>query len=107
MEHVKLKRVSLKNHPTLTERWVQDVISNDPKILLIGDVRIIDRERIQPRAGRLDILLQDEDGHGRHGSGQYRGASGLVGGHASHRRLGPNEFLAVTNRNTSGFRREL
>ena len=66
MEHVKLKRVSLKNHPTLTERWVQDVISNDPKILLIGDVRIIDRERIQPRAGRLDILLQDEDGHGRY-----------------------------------------
>jgi hypothetical protein len=45
---------------------VQDVISSDPKVLRIGDVRIIDRERIQPRAGRLDILLQDEDGHGRY-----------------------------------------
>jgi len=66
MEHVKLKKINLKNHPTLNESWVQEVIAEDPNILGIGDVVLIDRERNQPRAGRLDILLQDEDGHGRY-----------------------------------------
>jgi hypothetical protein len=66
MKHVKLNTIQLRNHLTLNERWVQDVISEDPNILGVGNVVLIDRERIQPRAGRLDLLLQDEDGHGRY-----------------------------------------
>jgi len=66
MQHVKLKTLNLKNHPTLNERWLQDVIAEDPSILGIGDVILKDRERIHPRAGRLDLLLQDADGHGRY-----------------------------------------
>jgi hypothetical protein len=61
MEYVKFERISLKNHPELNERWVQDQIAADPSILGLGDVIVKDKERIQPRAGRLDILLQDAE----------------------------------------------
>jgi predicted transport protein len=51
----------LRNHPEFTEKWVQDLIAGDPSILGLGDLVMRDRERIQPRAGRLDLLLQDSD----------------------------------------------
>ncbi|MBM5785097.1 MAG: hypothetical protein FJ076_09765 [Cyanobacteria bacterium K_DeepCast_35m_m1_288] len=66
MKHVKIQTISLKNHPTLNERWVQDVIAEDPSILGIGDVVLKDKERIHRGAGRLDLLLQEADGHGRY-----------------------------------------
>lgn len=66
MQHVKLKTVNLKSHATFTEKWLQDIIANDPSILGIGDVLLKDKERIHPGAGRLDLLLQDADGHGRY-----------------------------------------
>jgi hypothetical protein len=61
MEFAKFEPVSIRNHPTLNERWVQDRIAEDPSILGLGDVILKDRERIQPKAGRLDLLLQDAD----------------------------------------------
>ena len=57
--YVRAERVLLRAHPQLTEAWVQDVIAQDPSILGLGDLVLRDRERIQPRAGRLDLLLQD------------------------------------------------
>lgn len=66
MQHVQLKSIRLKNHPTLSERWVQTVIEQNPRILGIGDVMVKDRERSHPGAGRLDLLLQDVDGNGRY-----------------------------------------
>ena len=66
MKHIPLKTISLKQHPKFTERWLQDVIAADPKILGIGDVLLKDKERIQNSAGRLDLLLQDAEGHGRY-----------------------------------------
>jgi len=45
---------------------VQEVIADDPAILGIGDVVLKDKERIHRGAGRLDLLLQDSDGHGRY-----------------------------------------
>lgn len=65
MKHVKIKTISLKSHPTLNERWVQEVIADDPSILGIGDVVLKDKERVHRGAGRLDLLLQEADGHGR------------------------------------------
>jgi hypothetical protein len=59
--YVKLERVLLQNHPDLNERWVQARIAEDPSILGLGDLILKDKERIQPRAGRLDLLLQDPD----------------------------------------------
>lgn len=58
--------LSIRDHPELNERWVQDRIADDPGILGLGDVVLKDRERKQPRAGRLDLLLQEADGNGRY-----------------------------------------
>ncbi len=61
MTYLKAERIHLKNHPEYTEKWVQDRIAEDPAILGLGDISIRDRERVQSRAGRLDLLLQDPD----------------------------------------------
>lgn len=66
MQVAKFETLSIRNHPELNERWVQDRIAEDPKILGLGDVILRDRERPQPRAGRLDLLLQDADGNRRY-----------------------------------------
>ena len=60
MTYVKFERLLLKNHQQFTERWVQDRIAEDPALLGLGDVILKDKERIQPLAGRLDLLLSDE-----------------------------------------------
>ncbi len=44
---------------------MQDRIAEDPSILRLGDIILKDKERIQPRAGRLDLLLQEADGNRR------------------------------------------
>ena len=54
MKHRQLKNIQLKNHPVLTERWLQDIIADDPSIIGIGDVILKDKERIHHGAGRLD-----------------------------------------------------
>ncbi len=60
-KYIKPEKVTLKNHPELNEKWVQKIIGEDPSILGLGDLILKDKERIQPRAGRLDLLLQDSD----------------------------------------------
>src|SRR5713226_5545646 len=60
------ERFSLRNHPEFNEKWVQDLIANDPSILGLGDLVLRDKERIQPRAGRLDLLLQDPETNRRY-----------------------------------------
>lgn len=59
--YVPHKRVMLKGNPLLNEKWLQTRIAEDPKILGLGDVDVKDLERMQPRAGRLDLLLFDAD----------------------------------------------
>lgn len=58
---IKLDRVMIKGHATLTEKWVQEQIALDPTILGLGDLVLKDKERMQPHAGRLDLLLQDSE----------------------------------------------
>jgi predicted transport protein len=60
------ERLSLRAHPELTEKWVQNLIADDPSILGLGDLELRQKERIQPRAGRLDLLLQDPDNKRRY-----------------------------------------
>ena len=64
--YLKPVRLSLKGHPDLNEKWVQDLIADDPSILGLGDLVLRDKERRQPRAGRLDLLLQDSDSQRRY-----------------------------------------
>jgi hypothetical protein len=66
MDYAKFERVSIKNHQELNESWVQDRIAEDPAILGLGDVILKDKERIQPRAGRLDLLLQEAESNRRY-----------------------------------------
>jgi predicted transport protein len=62
----KPERINLLNNPTIKESWIQEQIANDPSILGLGDLALKDKERIQPRAGRLDLLLQDLDSKRRY-----------------------------------------
>lgn len=59
--YTKFETICLKAHSELSERWVQERIAEDPTMLGLGDVVLKDKERIQPRAGRLDLLLQNTD----------------------------------------------
>lgn len=61
LKYAKPERIWLKDHATLDERWLQERSGEDPSLLGLGDLVLKDKERPQPRAGRLDLLLQDAD----------------------------------------------
>src|SRR5260370_4210715 len=50
----------------VTESWLEQHIESDPTILRLGDVAIIERQRRQEKAGRLDLLLEDDSGDKRY-----------------------------------------
>ena len=66
MEYAKFEKLSIKSHSEINEKWVQDRIAEEPGILGLGDVILKDRERLQPRAGRLDLLFQDVESNRRY-----------------------------------------
>lgn len=66
LTYIKPERIFLKDHPTLNELWVQERIAEDPSLLGLGDLILKDKERVQPRAGRLDLLLQDPESSQRY-----------------------------------------
>ena len=59
--YIKLDRLMLQHHADLDEHWIRARIAEDPTILGLGDLVLKDKERTQPRAGRLDLLLQDQE----------------------------------------------
>lgn len=54
------QKLSLRRHPTLNEPWLHDRICDDPSMLGLGDVRVLDRERTLSSGGRLDLILLDD-----------------------------------------------
>lgn len=66
LKYVKFERIILKGHPEYNETWVQARIAEDPAILGLGELILKDKERMQPKAGRLDILLQDPESNRRY-----------------------------------------
>ncbi len=66
MKYAKPQRIILKDHPEFNERWVQERIAEDPSLLGLGDLILKDKERIQPHAGRLDLLCQDAEASRRY-----------------------------------------
>lgn len=66
MDFTKFETISIRTHPELDEKWVQARIAEDPSILGLGDVILKDKERPQPRAGRLDLLLQEAESNRRY-----------------------------------------
>ncbi len=60
------EKITLLNNPEITEKIIQQKIAEDPSIIGLGDLVLKDKERIQPRAGRLDLLLQDPETNRRY-----------------------------------------
>jgi hypothetical protein len=60
MEYCKAEKIYLKN-TQFDEKWLQDRIEEDPTILGLGDLNIIQRERKQPSGGRIDFLFVDPE----------------------------------------------
>ncbi len=58
---IKPEFFSLRDHEEYNEKWVQDRIAENPSILGVGNLLLKDKERRQPRAGRLDLLLKDPE----------------------------------------------
>lgn len=63
---IKPEKIDLLNHSVLNEKWIEEIIATDPAILGLGDLILKDRQRTQPKAGRLDLLLQDVDSERRY-----------------------------------------
>jgi hypothetical protein len=61
LKYFKPENMSLKNHPSINEKWLQARIAEDPSILGLGELILKDEERVQPTSGRLDLLLQDPE----------------------------------------------
>ena len=61
MELKTLERISIKNHPEINEDAIQKFIFDNPAVLGLGDLTPLQRERVQPSGGRIDILLIDDD----------------------------------------------
>lgn len=59
---VKMEKLSLKNNPTVKEDLIQNFIFSDPSVLGLGELTPIQREKVQPSGGRLDLLLADDNG---------------------------------------------
>jgi hypothetical protein len=60
LRYVRASPLALRSHAAFNEMWVQDRIADDPSILGLGNVDLIQRERPQHKAGRLDLLLFDQ-----------------------------------------------
>lgn len=60
LSFVRAEVVSLKTSPEFSEKWVQGRICDDPSILGFGDVELVGSEKSLPKAGRLDLILHDE-----------------------------------------------
>ena len=58
---LKPERIWMQDHPELNEAWIQKTIAEDPSILGLGDLELLQQERRQPRGGRLDLLLRDPE----------------------------------------------
>lgn len=58
---INMEKISLKNNSLVKENMIQEFIFNDPSVLGLGDVTPIQREKIQPAGGRLDMLLASDD----------------------------------------------
>ena len=61
LQYTKHERIMLKSDPRFNEQWLQQCIHDDPTILGLGEVIVLDRERVQEKAGRLDLLLADPE----------------------------------------------
>ena len=58
---VSMERISLKNNPEIKENMIQKYIYENPAVLGLGELLGIQREKIQPAGGRIDLLMTDDE----------------------------------------------
>lgn len=63
---IKPERIPISKLDGINEKSIQQIIADDPSIIGLGELVLKDKERIQPRAGRLDLLIQDPDTNRRY-----------------------------------------
>ena len=61
LQYVKHESISLKGQPDFSEVWLHEQICTDTAILGLGELTVIERERVQLGGGRLDMLLSDSE----------------------------------------------
>jgi len=66
MNPVEHTTLNLKTDSRFNERGLQEYIVRNPHKLGLGDVAVIEQEKIQDSGGRLDILLEDQNSDSRY-----------------------------------------
>tara|TARA_R110002096_G_scaffold51516_3_gene134644 strand:+ start:33377 stop:34255 length:879 start_codon:yes stop_codon:yes gene_type:complete len=66
LQYTPHEKLILRSHPDFDEAWLQERIREDPTILGLGEVQLLDHERTLSGGGRLDLLLFDEDTNRRY-----------------------------------------
>lgn len=59
-EYTKIKPVKLRDVEK-DERWLQERISEDPSILGLGDLVVLQKEKVQSSGGRIDFLMYEPE----------------------------------------------
>jgi len=59
-QYTKAQQVKLKDIGK-DEKWLQDRVQEDPSILRLGDLVVIEREKQQASGGRIDFLMYNPD----------------------------------------------
>ena len=65
MTFIKHERIWLRQSPDFSESWLHDRISDDPSVLGLGELDVLERERVQRGGGRIDMLLTDGESNAR------------------------------------------
>jgi hypothetical protein len=60
IEYVRSKPLRLRDAGK-DEKWLHDLINQDPSILGLGDVTVFHSEKTQPTGGRIDLILGDPE----------------------------------------------
>ena len=55
------KYISLKNHPDIDEKWLEDRLIENTELLGLGELDVLTRQRAQPSGGILDLLLSNSE----------------------------------------------
>ena len=61
MEFKKATAIDMRRHAEFNERWLQQQLIDDATLLGLGELSVKDIEKKNPGAGRLDLLLADEE----------------------------------------------
>ena len=59
LQYCKSEKINLKDY--YDENWLKHKIEEDPSLLGLGDVVIVERERRQSTGGRIDFLMRDAE----------------------------------------------